>query len=349
MLACFISFIVALSQSLLLTPVMCRVALRLGCVHYPRPISIDTHVDPIPYLGGVAIFVAFATTSTLFVSEVFPITPIILAATCLVLAGVMDDNKALNTPAKLIGQTGATIIVLVAGSGLLEVPHIFDNPIVNYTIAFLWMVGLINAINFLDIMDGLAGGVAAIAALGFAGVALWQDQPYLAIMATALAGGATGFLVFNFVPARIFMGDAGSQFLGFILALFPLMLLKEPGRVGSDRRIVLASMVILGIPLFEMVYTTTIRVLTGKLPWKGSKDHVVLRAFAMGYSIRRIVLTTYIVGATLSLVGIFQLWANFLWIFATLLVILASAGLVSVWLSRVHVPKPMPIRQEEKA
>ncbi|MDH4135617.1 MAG: undecaprenyl/decaprenyl-phosphate alpha-N-acetylglucosaminyl 1-phosphate transferase [Anaerolineae bacterium] len=349
MLACLIAFTVALAQSLLLTPVMRRVALRLGCVHYPRPISIDTHVDPIPYLGGVSIFVAFATSSTLFASEVFPITPIILAATLLVLAGLVDDNKALNTPAKLIGQIGATIIVLVGGSGVLEVPHIFDNYVVNYTIAFLWIVGLINAINFLDIMDGLAGGVAAIATLGFVGVALWQDQPSLAIMATALAGGATGFLVFNFNPARIFMGDTGSQFLGFILALFPLMLLKEPGRVGGDKRIILASMVMLGVPLFEMVYTCTIRVLTGKLPWHGSKDHFALRSFAMGYSIRRIVLTTYAVGATLSLIGILQLYADSLWIFLTLFVIVASAGLVSVWLSRVQVPKPMSLSQDEKA
>jgi UDP-GlcNAc:undecaprenyl-phosphate GlcNAc-1-phosphate transferase len=374
MLVYFISFMVALSQSLLLTPVMCRVAVRLGCVHYPRPISIDTHVDPIPYLGGISIFVAFATSSTLFVSEVFPITPIILAATLLVLAGLVDDsralsvprklsgqigaiiiaglideNRALSTSAKLSGQIGATIIILAAGSGVLEVPHIFDSHVVNYTIACLWMVGLINAINFLDIMDGLAGGVAAIAALGFVGVALWQDQPSLAIMATALAGGATGFLAFNFNPARIFMGDTGSQFLGFILALFPLMLLREPGRVGSDQRIILASMVILGVPLFEMAYTSTIRVLTGKLPWKGSKDHFALRSFAMGHSIRRIVLTTYAVGATLSLIGILQLYADSLWIFLTLFVILASAGLVGVWLSRVQVPKPMSSSQDEKA
>jgi UDP-GlcNAc:undecaprenyl-phosphate GlcNAc-1-phosphate transferase len=349
MLSYFISFTAALAQSLLLTPVMRRIALRLGCVHYPRPISIDTHVDPIPYLGGIAIFVAFATSSTLFVSEAFPITPILLAATLLVLTGLIDDNKTLSTPAKLIGQIGATIIVLVAGPGVLEVPHIFDNHIVNYTIAFLWIVGFINSVNFLDIMDGLAGGVSAIAALGLVGVALWQDHSSLGIMAAALAGGATGFLVFNFNPARIFMGDTGSQFLGFILALFPLMLLKEPGRVGSDKRIVLASMVVLGVPLFEMVYTCTIRVLTGKIPWHGSKDHFALRSFAMGYSIRRIVLTTYAVGATLSLIGILQLYADSLWISLTFSVILASAGLVSVWLSRVQVPKPMSLSQDEKA
>lgn len=374
MLIHFISFMAALAQSLLLTPVMRRVALRLGCVHYPRPISIDTHVDPIPYLGGVSIFVAFATSSALFVSGVFPVIPIILAATWLVLAGLLDDsralrvprkligqigaiiiaglideNKALSVPAKLIGQVGATIIVLMAGSGVLEIPHVFDNRVVDYIMAFIWIVGLINAVNFLDIMDGLAGGVAAIAALGFFSVALLQDRSSLAIMAAVLAGGITGFLVFNFNPARIFMGDTGSQFLGFILALFPLMLLREPGRGGSDERIILASMVMLGVPLFEMVYTTTIRVLTGKLPWKGSKDHFALRLFAMGYSIRHIVLTTYAVGVTLSLIGILQLYADFLWVFFTLFVILASAGLVGVWLSRARVPKPMSLTQKKKA
>ena len=111
MLSYFIPFLVSLAQSLLLTPVMRHVALRLGYVHYPRPISIDTHIDPIPYLGGVAIFAAFATSSIPFVPEAFPITPIMLAAALLVLAGLVDDNKALSTPAKLSGQIGATIVV----------------------------------------------------------------------------------------------------------------------------------------------------------------------------------------------------------------------------------------------
>jgi UDP-GlcNAc:undecaprenyl-phosphate GlcNAc-1-phosphate transferase len=144
------------------------------------------------------------------------------------------------------------------------------------------------------------------------------------------------------------MGDAGSQFLGLMLAVFPLMLLTEPSVTGNNVNLVAASCVVLAIPIFELVYTPSIRILTGKPPWVGSKDHFPLRAFAMGYSVRRIVLTTYAFGALFSLLGVLQLYLPWIGNGMTLLAILSGASFVALWLGRVRVPKRVRAQQERE-
>jgi UDP-GlcNAc:undecaprenyl-phosphate GlcNAc-1-phosphate transferase len=327
---------------------MRRVALRLGWVHYPRPISIAAHVDPIPYLGGVSILLAAMITSLLLVSDVSQVAPVALAALCLMVAGIVDDKVALRSGKKLVAQILVTSIVLTAGRSILAVPAIFGDAFLGYVAISIWIVGMINAVNLLDIMDGLAGGVAAIAALAFAGMALLQGDLDVAISAAAVAGGIAGFLVFNFEPASIFMGDAGSQFLGLMLALFPLLLLREPSMAGRSGRLVVASVIVLAVPVFEIVYTPTIRVLTGKSPWRGSKDHFALRAYAMGYSIRRIVLTTYAVGTLFSVLGVLHFHMHWTRNWVTLLVLLSGALFAGVWLSRVRVPRRLPTLRERE-
>jgi UDP-GlcNAc:undecaprenyl-phosphate GlcNAc-1-phosphate transferase len=342
------AFITSLTLSLVLTPFIRHVAFRLGSVHYPKAISIDTHVNPIPYLGGVPIFFSFFVCALfLSVATDFPLMPVLVAATIVVLGGLIDDARTLSVAGKFVAQIVATCLILLAGSEVINIPPLFNNSAVDTFIAFIWIVGLMNAVNFLDIMDGLAGGIAAISAIGFAGMAVLQGQPVIAILAIAVAGGAVGFLVFNFNPARIFMGDTGSQFLGFMLALFPLMLLRTGEGMGY-RRSLLVSLVVLGVPIFEMVYTCSIRALTGKAPWRGSKDHFALRAFAMGHPVRRIVLTTYAVCAMLVTIGLLLLNARPAGIFFAVSIILSFAGIVSVWLSHVPVAKPITFSQKRE-
>lgn len=336
------AFASTLLLSLVLTPVARRLAFRLNTVHYPKAISIDTHVNPIPYLGGLPIFAAFTITCIVIYGlsgELMMIMPALIATTIVAVGGFIDDARPLSVLGKFIAQIVATIFILVAGQDFLQILPIFGNTVLDTIIAFIFLVGLMNAINFLDIMDGLAAGVVAIASLGFAGVAILQNQPIVAVMALALAGSTIGFLYYNFNPARIFMGDTGSQFIGFTLALFPPMLLKQSAS-GSNQLVLLVSLIILTIPLFEMTYTSTIRILTGKRPWRGSKDHFALRAFAMGYSVRKIVLTTYAIGVVVSVAGIIVSNFSITLALVVVFVILVCSLLLARWLSRVHVPKP---------
>ncbi len=344
MLTYLLPFVVALLLSILFTPVMRRVAYRLGCVHYPKKISIETHKGGIPYLGGIAIFLAFALTLLLFLPADITIPSKVLIATLVVIVGgVLDDVRALSVPGKLVAQIGAVSVFLIIGLRVLQVPAVTAAPFINYLLAFVGIVGIINAVNFLDIMDGLAGGVSAIAALGFGMLAIALGHPTVAVVAFILAASTIGFVFFNFNPARVFMGDTGSQFLGFMLAILPPVLLKQAALIGNEERVFLASTVLLGIPLFEIFYTCSIRVLTGKLPWKGSKDHFALRAFAMGYSVRRITITTYIVGVLLALTALSLLYATTLWIILTIGVLLLVTLGIAAWLSRVEVPIPAPM------
>jgi UDP-GlcNAc:undecaprenyl-phosphate GlcNAc-1-phosphate transferase len=208
---------------------------------------------------------------------------------------------------------------------------------INQIIAVLWIIGIINAINFLDIMDGLAAGTSAIAAFAFFGMAIIHKQGLsYTSLAVALSGAALGFLFFNFNPASIFMGDTGSQFLGLLLGVFALTI---PSRSLSLEAIA-PALIVLGIPLFEITFTSTIRTLKGKAPWKGSKDHYALRLFKLGYSVRKIVLLTYAVGFGLLLCAAAMLYSSLPWKVITFLSLSLFALGSGVWLSRVKVPSP---------
>ena len=361
---------VAAALSALLTPLVRLLALRMRkFVQLPRAISIDTHVLPTPAAGGLAIYLGVA--GSLWLAQ--PLSGfekrVLVAGAVLVFFGLLDDSRALRIPSRLGGQflarllldnralsTGAKLIGQLLAAGLLLVgpgpgdalaaPALFDNLAVNQVIAFLWLVGMINAVNFLDIMDGLAAGTSAIAAFGFFVLSAFiSDGQPLAGLAVALVGGALGFLIHNFEPASIFMGDTGSQFLGVVLGVLALRVAS----LSSSLTMVPPALVLLGIPLFEAAFTPTIRIWTGKLPWKGSKDHFPLRMFQLGFSVRRIVLTSYAVAFGLIPCAIvimqFNQWTQLL-IFSFLAVSGAGAGL---WLSQVKVPKASSGRAQSGA
>ncbi|MEW5988717.1 MAG: MraY family glycosyltransferase [Chloroflexota bacterium] len=354
MLEYVLALVLAFVLSVLLTPVARRLAFRLGSVHYPKAISIDTHVNPIPYLGGLPILVAALVTSLVLAPGPFTWWPVLVGAIVVAGGALIDDAKALSVGGKLISQFVAAVFLLVVGRQIIGIPSVFNYGIIDVTITFIWLVGMMNAVNFLDIMDGLAGGVSTMAAIGFAGIALLLGNEVVAIMALAVAGGSIGFLIFNFNPAKIFMGDTGSQFLGLMLAVFPLMLLKGvtavTGReiIITNQRVVFLTLIVLAIPLFEMTFTSTIRAINGKAPWMGSKDHFPLRCFARGYSVRQIVVTVYGVGATLALLSIGLTLSQPAWVYLTLAALVVAAGFFSLWLTRMQLPKIVSPIQKEK-
>ena len=261
------------------------VARRLGFVAAPR--ADRWHRVPVALLGGVAIFAAFATAWTVFAPDPGLALPVLGMAALLFAMGLVDDIRPLKPYAKLVVQLLAAAVVVASG---LRLPW-FAYDTVNGVLTIFWLVGITNAMNLLDNMDGLAAGIAVIAS-GFLAVNfLLNGQTEAAFIAVILAGAALGFLVFNFHPASIFMGDSGAMFLGFALA--GTALLSEYGRSRGVLAVLFTPVLILLLPIFDTCLVTVTRRLSGRAITQGGRDHTSHRLVALGLSERRAVVTLY--------------------------------------------------------
>jgi UDP-GlcNAc:undecaprenyl-phosphate GlcNAc-1-phosphate transferase len=280
-------FFAALLFAVAATPVARRVAYTLGILDQPSLRKV--HTAPVPLLGGVAIYLACVIALLIF-SDAFYVQQVIgilLGATWVSFLGIWDDWRNLRPALKLAGQVLA-IAVLIATGVQVESLH---NPYLNLFVTAAWVVGITNAVNFLDNMDGLSGGVAAIASGWFLVIGILNGQWLVAPFAAALMGAALGFLVYNFNPARIFMGDAGSLFLGFMLAALGIKL-RFP--TLPDTVTWMIPVLVLGVPVLDMTLVTLSRIRRGVNPWTtAGKDHLSHRFVKLGMSHRRAVLTIY--------------------------------------------------------
>lgn len=303
----------ALAVVLLATPWAMSAARRLGVLDVPSARKV--HLQPTPLLGGVAIYasiwIALLLISRLDLARQYVFLPdttgelalIFLSTVVLILVGILDDRATGGIPpwSKLLGQLLAAAIVLAAGVrfqafGLLPL---------DLVLTLVWLVGISNAVNFLDNIDGLSAGATAIAASFFFLLASANGQYLVAIMALAVAGGCLGFLRYNFNPAVIFMGDAGTLFLGFLLAIIGAKL--QPGPTGWWG--LLAAVLILILPIFDTTFVTLNRLRTGRRVTQGGKDHTSHLLVRRGLPHRQAVLVLYTValaggGAALALTWI---------------------------------------------
>ncbi len=279
-----------------LTPVVRGAALGAGLVRQSQ--ADRWHRRPTPAIGGVAIYVGFGTAIgigyLLFPSTgplaarapqallSWPVREGLLAAGTLVfLVGLLDDLLALTPLQKLAGQITAAVVLVLSGIGI----WVTGSYVADVTLSVLWFVAICNAMNLLDNMDGLAGGTAAIAA-GYLSVLFWlEGEMHLLVLSLALAGALVGFLVHNYPPARIFMGDSGSLFLGMFLA--GLSLSPTPGLSRSLFAVVAVPALILAIPILDTTLVTVGRVLEGRPISQGGKDHTSHRLVALGVSEER--------------------------------------------------------------
>ncbi|HBX71102.1 MAG TPA: hypothetical protein DEH25_17425 [Chloroflexi bacterium] len=290
-------FWIALAFSLLLVPLVRKISLRFGLVDAPK---VDRwHTRPTPKVGGIAMFAAFAL-AFLIAALIEPPQEIhwaLLVGSLITFSlGVLDDFKHLSPAAKLIGQIIAAAIVVFFGRNL----DFFDLEILNIIFTFGWLIGITNAINLLDNMDGLAGGVALIAALALS-LMFWQIGAFnLLLISLALGGSILGFLVFNFPPASIFMGDAGSLFLGFTLA--SLAIAQVP-RASNLLAILGVPTLIFLLPILDTTMVTITRILRGQSPAQGGRDHTSHRLIAFGLSERQTVLALYGVALLSGILG----------------------------------------------
>jgi UDP-GlcNAc:undecaprenyl-phosphate GlcNAc-1-phosphate transferase len=278
-------------------------ALKLGMVD--QPAARKVHTAPIPRFGGIAMYGAVIVALLVFGERfrVNQLVSILLGATWVSFLGVWDDRWGLRPILKFSGQIVGALILIATG---VQVQFLPSN-VLNWIVTAVWVVGLTNAINFLDNMDGLSGGIAAIASAFFLLMAVQSGQYLVGALSAALLGASVGFLVYNFNPASIFMGDTGSLFLGFMLAALGIKL-RFPG--NTDVVTWMVPVIVLGVPIFDTTLVVFSRLRRGLHPVTPGKDHTSHRLVRMGFTQREAVMALYLVGGTLGMIGVFVTQAD---------------------------------------
>jgi UDP-GlcNAc:undecaprenyl-phosphate GlcNAc-1-phosphate transferase len=264
-----LAFLLSLMLALYGTPLAIRVARRYHILDHPDD-NLKNHPTPTPYLGGLIVYFAFIAPISLLFEFNRELLGILLAGSILLLVGLFDDLKALNPKVKFFFQVIATYILLKSG---ISMKLVFLPPWLNIFLSFLWIVVVINAFNLIDIMDGLAGTVTLLSLVAVVLVSLVNRNFLIAILALSLGGAILGFLQFNWQPARIFLGDSGSMFIGLILGALVMM---NDYSVNNDLGFI-SGFLILVVPLFELGYVSLVRLIRGRSIFRGSKDHLPLR------------------------------------------------------------------------
>jgi UDP-GlcNAc:undecaprenyl-phosphate GlcNAc-1-phosphate transferase len=291
-------FLIALMITLVSVPWVRRVAFALDFIDAPSRRKV--HRTPTPLLGGAAIF----TGTVLGVFIIYRGDPeptvvgALLATTIVALTGLLDDFRPLPAWAKLAGQIAGFLVLIAFGIRVkLPVPE----P-VNYAISLLWLLGVTNAFNFLDNMDGLSAGISAVVTSFILLFALVNGQFLVGALAAALLGACLGFLRYNFPPARIFMGDVGSMFLGFLMAVMGIQL-----RFPDNSNFVtwMVPIFLFGLPIFDMSLVVYSRLRRGLSPNTPGKDHISHRLVRLGFSPRETVLILYLCGGILGIMALF--------------------------------------------
>jgi UDP-GlcNAc:undecaprenyl-phosphate GlcNAc-1-phosphate transferase len=295
------AFVVSVSLAWVLTPLMLRLAVRRDILDVPDDRKAQT--SPVPYLGGVAIVLAFTVTvlvAGLLVARnagVVSLAWVLGAAVALSIVGLADDLRGLNPFLRLAVEIGAGVVVYATDPGIaIPGPHWLD-----IVITVVWVVGVTNAFNLLDNMDGLSAGVATIAGLTFCVIAGINGQFLVAALSAAVAGCAAGFLRHNFHPAKIYMGDAGSLFLGFLLAALAvrLKLVDAPPSVA-----LFVPVLVLGVALFDTTLVTVNRLYHRLNPMSGGRDHMSHRLVWVGIPVPVSVGLIYGLSVALGFLGV---------------------------------------------
>ncbi len=302
MILYLLCFLLACLLSVYLTPLMRQAALRFGIVDRPNG-RLKNQAEPVPYLGGLAVYIAFLVTLAFTFTFDREVLGLLLGGTLLLLLGLVDDFGVLSPKVKLMGQFLAAFVMVKAG---IKVQIVFLPDLVNIILSAFWIVAVTNAFNIIDIMDGLAAGVASVCCLVLSYVAIVNGRPVIAMMTLSLAGAMIGFLRYNFSPAKIYLGDTGSLFIGCMIASICLI-----GSYTAHNRIgILIPVVVLGVPLFDMLFVSYIRWRRGMSILLGSPDHFALRLRKWRLTTRQTVLCSYGLSALMGVAGILMLYAS---------------------------------------
>ena len=299
-----LSVAAALIVSFLMTPPVKAFAYKVGAIDVPKDNRRMPKV-PIPRLGGLAIFIGFMVSTLLFNEIDMQMRGILLGSVIIVLLGVVDDIKPLPAMLKFVVQIIASLVPISHGVVIqaLSNPNVFSGNAywvlggLSLPITILWIVGITNAVNLIDGLDGLANGVSAICATTMLIIALLVADAGVALTMAALVGACVGFMPYNTNPAKMFMGDTGATFLGFILATMSIQGLFKFYALISFA----VPFLILGLPIFDTAFAMIRRIAKGQSPMKPDRSHVHHRLIDMGLNQKQAVATLYCISAILGM------------------------------------------------
>ncbi|WP_226678970.1 glycosyltransferase family 4 protein [Mesobacillus jeotgali] len=327
LLGCFII-------SVLITPLIKKLAIKIGAVDQPNHRKV--HQKIMPRLGGLAIYITFIIGFLILQPDSPYAMAIILGSLVIVVTGVLDDLMELSAKVKLGGQLLATGIVVFWGGVQVSFINLpfggqIEFGVMSIPITILWIVGITNAINLIDGLDGLAAGVSSIALITISGMAMIMGDGFVVIMSSLVLFSTLGFLIYNFHPAKIFMGDTGALFLGYIIAVLSLLGFKNITFIS-----LIVPIIILGVPISDTFFAIIRRIVHKKplsAPDKSHLHHCLLR---FGFSHRQTVLIIYAIAAFFGIAAVIfsmaTVWGSFL-IIAVLLILIEllaeTIGLVS--------------------
>ncbi|KIL49895.1 glycosyltransferase family 4 protein [Jeotgalibacillus soli] len=296
----YVALIVVFLLSILLTPLVKKFSIAIGATDTPDHRKV--HKTIMPRMGGLAIYLSFLIGILIIQPAGDSTWPIIVGATIIIITGALDDRFQLSPKLKLLGQLLAALVVILWGGIQVEYINLpFSGGVLEFgylsvPLTLLWIVGITNAINLIDGLDGLAAGVSSIALITISGMAIIMGDTYVAIFGSILAASTLGFLLYNFHPAKIFMGDTGALFLGFMISVLALLGFKNVTVISF-----LIPILILGVPISDTFFAIMRRILNKQpisAPDKSHLHHCLLR---VGFSHKETVLIIYGIAAMFSM------------------------------------------------
>lgn len=323
-LAVLICFII----TILITPLVKKLAFKVGATDKPNKRKV--HKKIMPRLGGLAIYISFLLGVLMLRPETPYMNAIILGSTIIVLTGILDDIYELSAAKKLIGQLTAALLVVIWGGvkiNFVNLPFtadVLEFGFLSIPITVLWIVGITNAINLIDGLDGLAAGVSSIALITISIMAIIIPNPFVVMMGCILAASTIGFLFHNFYPAKIFMGDTGAMFLGFMISVLSLLGFKNVTFISF-----VIPIIILGVPISDTFYAILRRILNKRPLSAPDKSHLHHCLLDLGFTHRQTVLLIYAMSAFFGLVAIIFSQAKLLGSIVLIIVLLVVIELLA--------------------
>ncbi|WP_427337894.1 glycosyltransferase family 4 protein [Caloranaerobacter sp. DY30410] len=299
------AFFVALITAYFLTPFAKWVANKIGAIDVPKD-NRRVHKKPIPRLGGLAIYLAVVFSMLIFLPIDRTVISIIIGSTIIVITGIVDDTKSISPKLKLFAQIVAASVLVVGGIRIEFLTNPFDKgdgllylKVFSIPITIFWVVGITNTMNLIDGLDGLAAGVGAISALSLLFVASKFGYVPVMILCAILAGSALGFLPHNFNPAKIFMGDTGALFLGYMLSVIAILgVMKSVAAIT-----IIIPILALGLPIFDTTFAIFRRIINGRPIMEADKGHLHHRLLDRGLSQKQTVLILYMISILLGILA----------------------------------------------
>lgn len=341
-----IAFILAFIVSFMATPYTIKIANKIGAVDIPKD-KRRMHTKKMPKFGGPAVILGFIVSMIYLIIimsiegslDLFTeieygkkLLGVLLGIGVIAVTGILDDIKTLKPWQQLIGQVIAATIVVAFGIRIehLNIPFLYRvglSEVFSIILTILWIVGITNAINLIDGLDGLSSGISLISCVSLLVIFLMNDSPMIAtIIVTAMSGALVGFLPYNFAPAKTFIGDTGSNFLGFMLSVVSILGVAKTYTMA----VIVLPVIVLGLPIFDVMFAIIRRIAKGKsikAVFKPDKGHLHHKLVEKGFSQRQAVLILYGLSASLGMFAIILFDSGIWKALSFLLMIIAAVGI----------------------